>query len=67
MGHILVPLQDIDLTKGDVMYRDLEPNSQVVSFMLLYDIKDTLQYLCRWKIYRNGIHFLHLIRYGIWH
>nr|XP_022319811.1 synaptotagmin-15-like [Crassostrea virginica] len=33
MGHILVPLQDIDLTKGDVMYRDLEPNSQVHSVM----------------------------------
>lgn len=29
LGHILVPLQDLDLTKGDVMYRDLEPNSQV--------------------------------------
>lgn len=45
MGHILVPLQDIDLTKGDVMYRDLEPNSQVVSFMLLYDIRDTAVFM----------------------
>lgn len=33
LGHILVPLQDLDLTKGDVMYRDLEPNSQVYSSM----------------------------------
>ncbi|XP_061196190.1 synaptotagmin-15-like [Saccostrea echinata] len=33
LGHILVPLQDIDLTKGDLMYRDLELNSQVHTTM----------------------------------
>ncbi|XP_048761609.2 synaptotagmin-15-like [Ostrea edulis] len=33
LGHILVPLQDIDLTRGDVMYRDLELSSQVYAAM----------------------------------
>lgn len=29
LGHVLVPLKDMDVTKGDVIWKDLEPHSQV--------------------------------------
>lgn len=31
LGHVLVPLKDTDVIKGDVLWRDLEPHSQISS------------------------------------
>lgn len=31
LGHVLVPLKDMDITKGDVIWKDLEPHSQVAT------------------------------------
>ena len=30
LGHVLVPMKDLDLTKGDAQWKDLETNSKVI-------------------------------------
>ncbi|XP_050392054.1 synaptotagmin-15 [Patella vulgata] len=43
LGHVMVPLKDVDLTKGDVVWCDLEPMAQAASS--LGDVQVSLTYI----------------------